>query len=115
MSAAVIGPVAVDRDADGWWTHPHIPEFDEGQEDAYRAWIEAQGLVTNYALLEYEDDDHPSYIDYYENGGADVSEWHPAPPAGDGWFALSIHDTEDGPVFVWARRIEQPKEPSHGE
>lgn len=110
-----IGPIAVHRDPSGWWTHPGFPNFDEGEEAACAAWIEAQGLVTSYSLLEYEDDDHPSYVDYYENSGSDVSEWNPTPPASDGWFALSIHDTEDGPVFVWVRRIEQPKESSNGE
>ncbi len=104
MSAVLIGPAEVQRDAEGWWTHPSIPEFDEGQEAEYRAWIKGQWLVTSFDLLEHEDADHPSYVEYYENGGTDVSAWHPTPPDGDGWFVLSIHDTEDGPVFVWARR-----------
>lgn len=104
-----IGPLPVTRDESGWWTHPDIPEFDEGEEDAYKAWIESQGLVTTYSLLEHEDDTHPSYVDYYENSGADVSAWNPSPPSGNDWFPLSIHDTEDGPVFVWARRITKAK------
>ena len=106
--SSLIGPVAVERDAEGWWTHPDIPEFEEGDEYAYKAWLKAQGLETRYTTLEYEDDTHPSYIDYYENNGIDVSEWHPSPPEGDNWFTLSIHDSEDGPVFVWARLSRSP-------
>ncbi|MES3022728.1 MAG: hypothetical protein V4857_14205 [Pseudomonadota bacterium] len=105
MTTALICPSPVNRDPSGWWTHPDFPEFEEGEEDSCKAWLAEQGLATSYSLLEHEDDTHPSYVGYYENSGADVSEWHPAPPTGDGWFPLSIHDTEDGPVFVWVRRI----------
>lgn len=32
------------------------------------------------------------------------SAWEPPRPEGEGWFVLSIHDTEDwGPVCVWVR------------
>ena len=92
------------RDAEGWYTHPDMPEFDEDQEVEYRAWLTAQGVVTAYATLEAEDDTHPARIAYFDQAGTDVSEWNPAPPAGDGWFTLSIHDSEDGPYWVWARR-----------
>ena len=103
-AAALIQSVPVARDESGWWSHPGLPEFDEGQEEAYRAWIKAQGLVTSYATLDSENDTHPVYIAYFDEGGSDITGWDPAEPAGEGWFALSIHDTEDGPVWVWARR-----------
>ncbi|MCY0910903.1 KTSC domain-containing protein [Massilia antarctica] len=104
-AVALIGPVPVERDADGWWSHPRIPAFDEGQEDAYRAWIKAQGLVTDYATLESEGCTHPAYVAYFDEAESSVVGWTPAAPAGDGWFTISIHDTESGPVWVWARRV----------
>lgn len=100
----LIQPMEVTRDADGWWSHPAIPEFDEDYS-AWKAWLVAQGLETQHAQLEDEDESHPSYIAYFENGEASVAEWHKDLPSGDGWFVLSIHDTEDGPTWVWARRI----------
>ncbi|MGM8734492.1 hypothetical protein ACS6LA_22420, partial [Enterobacter hormaechei subsp. xiangfangensis] len=27
------------------------------------------------------------------------------PPAGDGWFVGSIHETEDGAVCIWLRNV----------
>jgi len=104
MSAALelIGPMPVERDADGWWTHPGIPDFDEDHE-AYKAWLAAQGLEVTHACLEFEDETHPAYVSYYDNDTANVAGWNPE-PMGEGWFTLSIHDTEDGPYWVWGRR-----------
>lgn len=104
-AVALIGPVPVVRDAEGWWSHPGIPEFDEGQEAEYAAWIKAQGLLTTFASLDEENDTHPAYIEYFERSGTDVSAWAPAEPAGEGWFTISIHDSEAGPYWVWARRV----------
>jgi hypothetical protein len=92
------------RDAEGWYRHPDMPEFDEDHEAEYLAWLTAQGLDTAYATLEAEHDTHPAHIVYFDQAGTDVSDWHPEEPAGDGWFTLSIHDSEDGPYWVWARR-----------
>lgn len=103
MSADLIQPMEVARDADGYWTHPGIPDFEEDHA-AWKAWREDQGLEAQYASLESEPDTHPAYISYYENSGIDISEWNPEPPAGDGWFTASIHDTDDGPVWFWVRR-----------
>jgi hypothetical protein len=99
----MIQPVPVRRDETGRWCHPGIPDYDEGQEKEYRAWLEAQGLEITYKMLESEPD-HPLYDAWFEDGEWDMSSWAPTPPAGDGWFTISIHDSEDGPVWVWGRR-----------
>ncbi len=93
------------RDAEGWYRHPDMPEFDEDQEMEFRVWLAAQGLRITCAALEAEANTHPAHIAYFEQGGTDVSDWNPAPPAGDGWFTLSIHDSDDGPYWVWGRRM----------
>ena len=101
----LIEAVPVVRDADGWFWHPDMPDFEEGQEDDVIAWLAAQGLETTYRSLDSEDDSHPAYIAYFEQDGVDVSGWDPAPPSGDGWFTLSIHDSDSGPYWNWARRV----------
>jgi hypothetical protein len=103
MSAGLIQPVVVERDKDGWWSHPAIPDFSEDGA-AFKAWLAEQGLETTYKMLESEDDSNPAHVSYFENEDPSFAGWEPTPPSGDGWFTFSIHDTEDGPVWVWARR-----------
>lgn len=101
----LIQPVPVVRDEEGYWVHPGEPDFHEDGA-AYRDWLERQGLETSYKSLEFEDNDHPAYLRYFEEMSGDISDWNPSPPAGDGWWTLSIHQTEDSAVWVWARRVE---------
>ena len=96
--------VPVARDEDGYWSNPAIPDFDE-DFDAYRAWLKAQYIETKHAMLESEKDGHPAYIAYYENDEPGCQLWNDQPPAGEGWHTFSIHDSEDGPCWVWARRV----------
>lgn len=92
------------RDDDGWYCHPGLPDFDEDLQ-AYKAWLLAQGLETCFESLESEDDNHPAYVAYYDESACHVRDWTCELPAGEGWFILSIHDSEDGPQWVWARRV----------
>lgn len=101
---SLIQPVPVERDAYGFWTHPDYPEWDESTLlSTVNDWFEGQGLERATVLFEY---DAPQDLqdDYLENGEPDYSKWQPTPPQGDGWFMLSIFDTEDGPVCIWGRR-----------
>lgn len=99
----LIHPVPVERDGDGYWTHPGVPDFDESHEE-FQNWVRAQGLTVSVSSLESEDGDHPAFISYYDDETPSVLQWLPTQPVGDGWFTLSIHDSEDGPAWVWARR-----------
>ncbi|SDF79642.1 MULTISPECIES: hypothetical protein [unclassified Duganella] len=103
-AAALIYPAHEQRDDDGWWWHPELPNFEEDHQ-AYAAWMLAQGLEYKFDSLESEADTNPAYIAYYEHEAGHVRDWFCEPPAGEGWFTLSIHDTEDGPQWVWARRV----------
>jgi hypothetical protein len=99
------------RDENGYWTHPDFPAFDEGQSNEARAWFSLQQLEVHVDYLESESMDHPACVAYFDAFDPNISSWQPAAPSGDGWFALSIHDTEDsGPVWVWARRTAQQSE-----
>jgi hypothetical protein len=103
-SLPLIAVLPAQRDEDGWYGHNGIPDFDEDHQ-AYKAWLIAQGLETRFSSLESEDDTHPAYDAYYEQNACHVRDWFCEPPAGEGWFTLSIHDSEDGPQWVWARRV----------
>jgi hypothetical protein len=97
-----IGPMPVERDENGWWLHPGIPNFDEDHK-SFSAWVKAVGLEVKYKCLESYPE-HPLYDAWFERGECDASSWEPEAPNGEGWFTFSIHDSEDGPVWVWARR-----------
>lgn len=106
----LIQPAPVQRDEYGNWFHPDIPTFygsDEATEDSpkWKDWLKEQGLEHTYYALEFEDEDHPAYQSYYEKNTADISAWNPGPPDGEGWFLLSICDTEDGPYAYFVRRV----------
>lgn len=109
----LIQPMPVELDADGYWSHPGMPDLEEDSTDAFTVWMTAQGLEYQIDQLEYEDESNPAFIRYFDDGeGGPGPDWDPEKPEGDGWFTLSIHDTEDGPVWVWVRRATTAKEPS---
>ncbi|TFW15917.1 hypothetical protein [Duganella callida] len=101
---ALIEPLPAQRDDDGWYWHPGLPDFEEDHR-AYAAWMLEQGLEYRFDSLEDERDDHPAAIAYYEQNACHVRDWYCEPPAGEGWFTLSIHDSESGPQWVWVRRV----------
>ncbi|MBN3004481.1 hypothetical protein JW897_12120 [Chromobacterium alkanivorans] len=102
----LIQPVEPQRDEQGYWTHPDIPNFDEDAA-AYTAWLKEQRLTVRSVWLEWEEEDHPAYASYFEIESNDIREWKPEHPPG--WFLLGIWDTEDGPVATFAKR----EEPEH--
>lgn len=103
--SGLIQPLPVERDGDGWWSHPdYLKGFDEeSTSDQLKEWIEAQQLQTRVAYMESEvsSEEYDAHVEAEEYG---CSKWEPDHP-GEGWFCLSIHDTEDGPVCVWGRRV----------
>lgn len=100
-----IGPVAVTRDRNGYWTHPRffMPEDsrDYGHPGEFEAWLTIHNLAYTYSWMENEA--ASEVVASYNAGDRSISEWLPAQPSGGGWFIGSIHDTEDGPVCVWLR------------
>lgn len=102
---SLIQAAPVQRDSDGYWTHPAHPEFEESQSVEAAEWFKAQQVQTHTAYLESEAEDHPAVVAYWGDAGDfNISAWEPPRAGGDGWFVLSIHDTEDwGPVCVWVR------------
>ncbi|WP_273889800.1 hypothetical protein [Serratia marcescens] len=105
----LITAVEPQRDQYGYWTHPDyfVPAngAEYGVPGEFEAWKEANRVTG--ALQWMENHASAEQIDSYESGDGDISGWEPTPPAGDGWFIASIHDTEDGPVCYWLQPVEK--------
>lgn len=103
----LIQPYPVQRDEEGMFAHPDLPNFDE-DPDKSKLWLQEQGLEICSVSLET---DAPEEIAdrYFASDSPDCSYWEPSMPAGEGWFCLAIHDTEEGgPYCFWARREVTP-------
>ena len=89
------------RSRDGYWRHPDWPE--EESDAVMDAWLKLIGYETAVVWMT-GDEDAEDVLTRWANGDTDVLAWNPKPPAEcEGWFIVSIHDHEDGPVCVWAR------------
>lgn len=100
-----VKPAPVERDEDGWFTHPIDkllnPKLDEID---YRPIFEGMNLdFKGHAMEDELPMEHPAYVAYFDNGEGTCALWEPRPPEGDGWFLYSIHDSEDGPIAWWLR------------
>lgn len=98
----VIQAHLVERDQFGFWTHPNYPDLadncssNEAQETLRRLGLELQNV--------FMESDAPRL---YDSARSDqrYSEWIPTRPEGAGWFVLSIHDTDNGPVCQYVRPL----------
>lgn len=103
----LIEQTPVIRGENGFFQHPDLPNFDEADRDKCKAWIAEQRLDVVMVALENHSD--PAISEQYgEAGDPDCSYWEPDGPDGEEWFCLAIHDTDDGPVCWWARRVVTP-------
>lgn len=103
----LIRPAVVRRDEYGMFQHPDLPDFDEGDGEKCKAWIAQQGL--QLVMVHLETDAPEEIADrYFQSDEPHCGYWEPGKPEGDGWFCLAIHDTDDGPVCWWGRRVVTP-------
>lgn len=99
----------VNRNEDGHWTHPEYAALFGDREtvskEEFKSFCDRHGIESS--IVEMENDNNQTVIDaYFEDGNPNISGWEPSTPPGEGWFVGSIHDTEDGPVCVWFRKIQ---------
>ncbi|MGA3800552.1 hypothetical protein [Pseudomonas sp. GL-B-16] len=110
----LIQSLPVERDIDGWWSHPdYLSEFDDEITEAqFQEWCLRHQVETK--ITHMESDVPPDVFDaYMDDGQVNCSAWEIQHPTEPGWFILSIHDAEDGPVCVWGRRaVPVPKLPA---
>ncbi|AXF51487.1 hypothetical protein PQA73_gp59 [Erwinia phage Pavtok] len=89
------GPALVERDEDGFWTHPAHPEGLDGAE--LNEWFAMNGLTytTNYLLPPEGAEDTNDY-----------AQWELRQPAGNGWYLWDIRlNQSDEPIAVWAHNL----------
>ncbi len=91
-----------ERDNFGFWTHPEFVLSNEWTLKQMILWLRQNNITIKMITLE---DDNPRIFKRYEDGIFDVSDWNPTPPAGSGWFLVSIHVSDDGPACFWARHL----------
>lgn len=97
----IIKPTVVERDEDGYWTHPDLPEWGEGAPGSSIAhWLcqNQIGYVTKW--LEFDATEEISNR-YFEDGECGCPDWIPTCDI-EGSYLLSIHGTEDGPCAIFA-------------
>ncbi|WP_051228304.1 hypothetical protein [Oceanospirillum beijerinckii] len=89
----------VNRDANGYWTHPDYLYRDESTSDeTVKQWEQDNKITTT--VIHFEDD-APEELLESDNSHHAIRFWQPAMPPGS--FLLSIHDTEDwGAVAIIA-------------
>lgn len=111
MEINQLKPVDVVRDEYGFWTHPVLDQYIRqvlGDRE-FMTDSEHVRMVIHFNIDlrrdEMEWDCTEELADkYWCEGDIDaVKEWQPTPPNGDGWFLVSINDTDDGPVAWWAK------------
>lgn len=104
-----IKPMEPQRGQHGYWTHPDFPEPKDGNEffvpGEFEAWQAEQGCQISVVMLDGDDGvgSEDAQKRYFEDGDTDILCWQPSKPEGEGWFIVSIHDHEDGPVCLWIR------------
>ena len=104
----MIEAVEVVREKDGSFTHPEwevlidsLGDVEITPTNIIQLFEKAHGLKLEGVTFENTvDEDSPAYKEYLE-GGKGFASWELAPPSADA-VLLSIHDTEDGPVQLWA-------------
>lgn len=92
---------SITRGKDGHWAHPGVP-WEQLDEYPTAPFFAAWGYEIRLDLMRNTyDEEHPIMAAYLE--GESYLAWEPVAPTGRGWFLVSIHDTEDGPVAWYAR------------
>ena len=103
---AITEPATVERDDMGFWTHPDLPVYEEGDtpKETVEQWSRRVGIEIH--RVDAEDDMDEEAFEAVCDGGGCLS-WEPSKPAGDGWHLIAIKDTEDGPMAWWARPVKE--------
>lgn len=104
-----LAPVEIERDNDGYWTHPNFPVMGENTtiKEADK-WFSSSGLsiCAKWFELEAPEDQVERFFD---DGNINISDWVPQCEK-PGAFLISIHDTEDGPLALFVFPLMNEKE-----
>ena len=105
--AVLIQALLVERDENGFWTHPAWPQ--DGDENAIqKGWFAENGL--EYCMVEMEYDGQEELMEKWVNEGlCDCTAWDPSPAPGDGWFGWELALTSWGILSLPFAYSEQAK------
>jgi len=101
LAERLLAPREIERDNDGWLTHPAMPVCDEGVR--YDELLAAFGIETRFVDME-SDVSAEEFDRLVESNDSAFPDWNPSPPEGEGWRLLEIFDTENGPYALFARK-----------
>lgn len=104
----MIEAVEVVRDKEGGYTHPEWEAFSLSLDDmemipGYLLQLFEKAHECKVEAVTFEstvDEDCAAWVEYNDAGGGFAS-WSLYPPRDDA-VLLSVHDTENGPVQLWA-------------
>lgn len=101
----MIIPVAAERDALGYWTHPSLVRSGCETTAHLTHWLKTHRLACFVMLM--CDEDPEAYLAELARGQETpcARDWHVMPPDNDGWFIGSIHASQNGTVCYWLRQI----------
>ncbi|MHC6528844.1 hypothetical protein [Vibrio proteolyticus] len=103
-----IKPAKIQRDKNGYWTHPGVPNFGESATVARLSdWGRSVGIIVYFLPMAEDPLVNDSYVEqWFKNHSSECLDWNPQPESlpfeRDGTFLLSIHESEDGPTSWWA-------------
>lgn len=101
----MIQPEQVNRDESGFWTHSMFPDFGEHiTREEWEKWCADNQIHGCFVYFEH---DAPEELqdEWYEGEEYNCNAWHPTKPS-DSSFLLSLHDTEDGPIAIFATPVQ---------
>lgn len=96
----------VERCKNGYWTHPEYPEWEEYvSKYEVKEFEEKNKIMLYFNHFEYTASDK-DIENYFDVGNCDISNWNPVCGLKNS-FLLSIHDTEDGPIAIFAVKTKE--------
>lgn len=105
----LLQPRTIQRDSNGYLTHPAMPALDE--DVSFARFLGAFGLDTVFICIE-DDCTDADLVERAVGDAESCAAWTPTPPAGEGWQLLEIYPTEDSVVAMFARP--KPRSPYRG-
>lgn len=91
------------RDAEyGSTCHPDLPFWPDDREESIEPLVNDQGFEIVAVTGEFSEAAMETGDERY---WAEMAEWNPEPPAGDGWRLAWLGDTEDGPAAWFVRPV----------
>ncbi|WP_105901398.1 hypothetical protein [Vibrio gangliei] len=104
MKIEPVKPEMVTRDENGLWTHSQFPNFDGCEyptKQQINQWCSENNVKLEWCYFEFDAAEELQDRYFEDEDLTACAEWEPTHEK-SGSFLFSIHDTEDGPIAVFA-------------